>query len=80
MNRPKDKAYSIFKMHHDALRNIDYVYSKEEYEELRIMAISSAIVSCNLIREEYLLAPQIVYWNNIIIELKSYLLNPNEQV
>ena len=41
-------------------------------DALLILSKRLAIISANLVREQFLLAPQIEYWNRIIQAIKDY--------
>jgi len=64
------EAKTLVMQHYNAVKLIDFIYTDYEKEEMIENAKIAAIISCNLVRDQFLLASTIGYWNNIIKEIK----------
>jgi hypothetical protein len=73
--KPEQQAKKLFIDHLYIISDSSSeVFDKGLEDEFGLVnsAKSHAIVSANLVREQFLLAPQIEYWNRVIQAIKNY--------
>jgi len=66
------QAKELIESHLKAITNMESLEELYPLIDLIEIAQDAAIISANLVREQFLLAPQIEYWNKIIQAIKDY--------